>query len=237
MVCDQADRNIVYGIRLVCFMRKFTDFIADRFHRIDVKYGIYVLHDDGKTLQSHARIDILLLQFFVSALAVTVKLSKDIVPYFHETIAVAAHFAVRTAAAVTFASVIINLGTRSAGTCAMLPEIIAFPRLRIAVKPCNPFCRNADLVLPDPKRLFVFSVNGRIQSVFFQSQDFRQKFPRPGDRLTFKVISKRKVPKHFKKSQMPRRLAYIFNVSGTDAFLAGRHPASRRDLLSGKIRL
>ena len=52
-----------------------------------------------------------------------------------------------------------------------------------------------------------------------------------------KIISEREIAQHFKKGQMPCRLAHVLDIAGTYALLAGSHALSRRDLLSGKIRL
>ena len=55
------------------------------------------------------------------------------------------------------------------------------------------------------------------------------------DWVMLEIIPKGKVPKHFKKSKVPCRFPYIFNVPGPDTFLAGSHPLFRRNLLPGKI--
>ena len=50
MVGNQTDRNIVCHIRLIRLTCQPADFIADSFHRINIKHGIYVLHNDCQTL-------------------------------------------------------------------------------------------------------------------------------------------------------------------------------------------
>ena len=81
----------------------------------------------------------------------------------------------------------------------------------------------------------LIQIHGGIEPVRIQSDDIRQEFPRPADRLLLKVISERKVPKHLKKRAMTGRLSYILNVPGADALLASGHPLARRNLLSGKV--
>ena len=58
MICDQTDRYVIQCICLVSFVRHFTYFITDCFHCINIKYGIYILHNNGQTFQSHTGIDI-----------------------------------------------------------------------------------------------------------------------------------------------------------------------------------
>ena len=47
----------------------------------------------------------------------------------------------------------------------MLPEIVALPRLRIAVEPLDPVRVYANLIVPDRKRLIILAVDRRIQAV------------------------------------------------------------------------
>ena len=56
------------------------------------------------------------------------------------------------------------------------------------------------------------------------------------DGLSFKIITKRKVAQHLKKGAVSCGFSYIFDITGTDTLLAGRHPTLWRNLLSGKIR-
>ncbi len=161
-------------------------------------------------------------------MTVPLKLGKYIVPDFHKTVAVTAHFTVRSAAAVFHAAVIINFRARAARARAVLPEIITRSRLRIAVKPGDALRRDSDVPVPDRKRLVILPVNRRIKPVRLKPQHFRQKLPRPRDRFLFKIITKRKISEHFKKCQMSRRPAHILNITGADTFLTCRNSPARR---------
>ena len=61
MICDQTDGYIIQRICLVSFVRHLTYFITDCFHCIDIKYGIYVLHNNSQTLKSHTCINVFIL--------------------------------------------------------------------------------------------------------------------------------------------------------------------------------
>ena len=237
MICDQTDRNIIRFLRPVSLVGDRTDGITDRLHGIDIKYRIHILHHYRQPLQPHTGIDVLLLKLFVIALAVPVKLGEDVVPYLHIPVTVTAHATGRLAAAVLLAPVIIYFRTRSTWACPMLPEIVAGSRLGIPVKPLDPVCIDTDLIMPDRKRLFILTINGRIQTIRRQSQHIRQILPCPMDRLFLEIIAKGEVAEHLKKGQMPGCLADIIDIPCTNTFLAGAHPPFRRYLLTGEIGL
>lgn len=164
-------------------------------------------------------------------MSVIIKLGKYIVPYLNITVALAAHRAVRAAAAVLFPSVIVYLGTGAAWTGAVLPEVVLFAELK------NTFCRNPDFLIPDVKGLVILQVYAGIQPVGIQSHHFCQELPCPGNCLMFKIVAKGEITQHLKKSTMSGSLAYILDITGADALLAGGHTLSWRNLLSCKIRL
>ncbi len=92
-------------------------------------------------------------------LAVAVKLRKDVIPYFYKTVTVAAYLAVRPAAAILGAPVVINLRAGSAGSSAMLPEIIALSGFRVTVKSCDFLRWHANLIDPYLISLLVLTVD------------------------------------------------------------------------------
>ena len=234
MICNQPNRHIVRLAGLISLMRQFAYFITNRFHRIDIKDRVRFLHHNRKPLQTHPCIDVFLRKLLVISFAVTVKLRKYIIPYFHKTIAVTARLTIRAAAAIRFSAIIIDLGTRPARPCAMLPEIVAFS-VFIPIKSCDLLLCNADLFVPDFKRFFVFAIDRRIQAVFGKTEYVCQKLPRPCDGFFLKIVAKRKIAEHLKKSQMSCGLSHIFNISGTNTFLTGRNALFRRYFLSCKI--
>ena len=159
MIGYKADRNIIHCICLIRLAGKLTDPVSDSFHCINIKYGIHILHYNGKTLKPHTGIYVFVLKFRVSTVSVTVELCEHVVPDFHKTVTVAANLAVRLSAAVFLASVIVDLRARTAGTCSMLPEVIALSGLGITVKSCDPLGRNTDLLIPDLESLVILTVN------------------------------------------------------------------------------
>ena len=89
---------------------------------------------------------------------------KYVVPYFHKAVTVTADLAVRLTAAVFFSAVIIDLGARTAWTCAMLPEIVTLSGLGVTVESCDTLCRHTDFLRPDVERLVILPVDRRIKS-------------------------------------------------------------------------
>ena len=170
MICDQTDRHIIQSVYLVFLAGKFTDLVADRFHRINIEDTVHILHNDRKTLQSHSGIDIFLGKFFITALAIAFKLGKYIVPDLHETVTVTAHLTIRASTAVFFSTVIVDLRAGTTRACAMLPEVVTLSGFRITVKTCDAVCRNTDLFCPDIKCLIIFSVNRRIEPVLLKTK-------------------------------------------------------------------
>ena len=165
MICDQTDRYIIHCIYLVFLSRHFTDSVTDCFHCINIKYRIHVLHNNSQTLKSHTGINVLLCKFGITTLAVSLKLGKYVVPYFHETVALTAYFTVRAATSVFLASIIINLRTWTARTSTMLPEVIALTSLRITVETCDAVSRHTNFLGPDIVRFVILSIDGWIQAI------------------------------------------------------------------------
>ena len=230
MVCDQTNGNIVVIIFFVGLMTDLTHSVSQGTDRVYIKNGIYVLHNAGQTLQSHTGINIFIFQCLVVAVAVVLELGKYIVPDFHVTVTVAAYGTSRFSAAVFFSTVIIDLRAGAAGACTVLPEVIFFAKTE------DSFRRNTDFLVPDIKSLIILQIYRRIQTVRIQSDNLCQKFPGPGNGFMFKVISEGEVAQHLKKCTVTSCFTYILDIAGTDAFLAGSHSSSRRDLSAGKIR-
>ena len=88
------------------------DLVRDIHDRVDVKQALDVLTDDRKTLQTHAGVDVLLLQLGIVALTVVVELGEYVVPDLDIAVALAADLAIGLAAAVLRAAVIIDLGAQ-----------------------------------------------------------------------------------------------------------------------------
>ena len=157
------------------------------------------------------------------------ELGKYVIPYFHITVTVTSHGTARFATAVFFSTVIVNLRTRTARTCAVLPEVVFFSRN-------GRFCQPEHLIslFLIIEGFIILFVYRRIQTVLIQTYHFGQKFPGPCDGFVFEVITKREVTKHLEESTVTGCLSYVLDITGTDTFLAGSHTGSRRNLCSGK---
>ena len=94
-----------------------------------------------------------MLKLGIGAVSHIVELGKNVVPYFHIAVAVAPRLAVGAAAAVFFAAVEVYFAARSAGPCAVLPEVILF------TEPYNVAFGYAYLIAPDSVRLVVLFIN------------------------------------------------------------------------------
>ena len=165
------------------------------------------------------------------AFAVTLELSEYVVPDLHKTVAVAAGLAVRLAAAVFFAAVVVDFRAGTAGAGAMLPEVV------FLAKAVDPVGGNTDLLVPDLVGFVILQIDGRIQSLGIHSHHLGQEFPAPVQGFSLEVISEGKVAQHLKKGGVASVLTDILNIAGTDAFLAGGNPLSGRNLLAGKVGL
>ena len=177
MIRNQTDGYVIHGIYFILLSGHLTNLVADRFHGINIKYGIHILHNNCQTLKPHTGINIFLGKLGITALAVPFKLCKHVVPYFHETVTLTAYFTIRTSASVFFASIIVNFRTRTTWTGTMLPEVVTFSGLRITVKTCDFFSRNTYLFGPDLICFLIFSINGRIKTILLKPKYLCQEFP------------------------------------------------------------
>ncbi len=200
------------------------------FYGIDVKYRVDLLDDASEPLQPHARVDVLLLQQGVVAVFVLVELCEHKIPELYEPVAVAARFTIRSAAPVCLAPVQMYLGTGTARTCAVLPEIILLAEFY------DPAFRKSSF-LPYIICLVIFQINGHPEFVLGQIQDVGYKLPCPADSLLLEIIAEREIAQHLEKRRMPRGDADVVDIHRPEAFLACGHPLRRRLLLPCEIRL
>ena len=82
-------------------------------------------------------------------MAVILELGEYVVPYLDVTVALTAYGTARFAAAILLAAVIVDLGTRTARTCAMLPEVVLFAEAE------DLLCRNTNFFVPDVEGLII----------------------------------------------------------------------------------
>ena len=171
MVCNQTNRYIRIMICTVSLSCDFADFISQSTDGIHIKNRIHILYNNGQTFQTHTGIDILLFQSLIMTFSVIFKLGKYVVPNFDITVAVTAYGTVRFAAAILFSSVIVNLGTWTAGTCTVLPEVVFFTKTE------DTLSRNTYFFIPDIKCFIIFHIYRWIKTVRIKTYHLCQKLP------------------------------------------------------------
>ena len=186
MIHDDTKRNIRIVILMIMNTGQLRYTAGDVSYRIHIEQGSNILADTGKTLQPHTGIDVLLRQIGIVSFAVVIKLGKDIIPDFDIAVTVTSHGAVRFAASMLWAAVIIDFTAGTARSGTMLPEIVFFAETENAV------CFNTDLVMPDVPCLIIVKIDRGIQPVRLKAHPLwaGEKLPGPGNGFGFKIISK-----------------------------------------------
>ena len=233
VVGDDAQGHVRLVAVTIVRTGDLADLVGDVHNGVHIEERIHALADNGQTLKAHAGVDVLLNEVRVVAVAVVVKLGKDVVPDLHIAVAVAAGRAVRLAAAVFLAAVKIDLRAGAARAGAVLPEVIVLAEAGDAA------LGDANLVAPDVERLVVLFIHGRIQPLGVEADPVRarQKLPRPSDGFMLEVVAEGEVAEHLKIRAVARGLADVFNVAGADALLAGADTVARRLLVALEIGL
>ena len=161
MIGNDTDGNIC--IRFSAFIgdsRTFyntVQYIADC---INIKYGIYALHNGGDPFQPHSSIDIRVSEIGIVAVFISGKLCKYMIPEFDITVTVTAGSAVFFSTAVLFSPIIVYLGAWSAGASSNFPEIIIFPKTN------DSFFRKTYDIFPDVISLIIFFIYGNPETIF-----------------------------------------------------------------------
>ena len=231
VVRDNTQRNVhLYALSVGC-AGKLCHLVGDVHYSVHIKQGVDILTDNSQTLQTHTGVDILLYKFSVVTVSVVIKLGENVIPDLHVAVAVTTDGTARLAAAVFLATVIVNLRAGTAGTGAMLPEVIFFSKTE------NTLGRNTYFLIPDFKGFIIIFVDGRIETVLIQPNNLCQELPAPGNCLMLEIVAKGEVAKHLKIGAMTGSFADVLNVTGTNTFLAGTYPMTRRLYLTLKVGL
>ena len=109
MVCDQTDGYVIIIILLVFFSGDLTYQVTQCADSIYIEDGIYVLHNNCQTFQTHTCINVLLFQCCIISVTIVLKLGKYVVPYFHVTVTVTSYCTARFSATILLSTVIIDL--------------------------------------------------------------------------------------------------------------------------------
>ena len=217
VVGNNLQCHIALGTLAIGYTGKGCCFFDNREEQVRFKVVLLVLQYCCQTFQTGAGIDVLLGQRQVGAVFLTVVLGEYEVPDFQEPVSVTAHLVFRVRAEF-FALVVENFGVRSAGAFTDFPEVIA--------QRINMVFRESDHLVPVIVGFMVIGINGDVEPGFIQPDHFRQEFPGPGNGFFLEVIAEGEVPQHFKESVVPGGVPYVFNITGTNAFLAGGDPVT-----------
>ncbi len=229
VVGDDTQRDVALFSCAVLHAGDAADVLHNVLHRVHEEEVIDLLHDAGKALQAHAGVDVGVLQGRVVALAVALELCEHEVPHLYKAVALTADMAVGLATALLGSAVKVDLGAGTAGTGAVLPEVVLLAEAH------HMGGVNADLLCPDVICLVVVLIDGYIELVLGQLQNFCKEFPSPRGRLALEIIAEGEVAQHFKEGAVTRRDADALDIRRADTFLAGRHTLARRRDLSGEI--
>ena len=164
-------------------------------------------------------------------MSIVVKLAEYVVPHLDVTVTLTTYGTSRLSTAIFFSTVIVDLRTRTARTCAMLPEVVLSSEAENALR-CN-----ADLLIPDLECLIIILIDGRIQAVRIKTNDLSQKLPRPVNRLVLEIIAKGEITKHLEEGAVTSGLSDILDITGTNTLLTGADTSAWRNLLTCKIGL
>ena len=93
----------------------------------------------------------------------------------------------------------------------------------------------ARLSFPNLASLIILWINGSPQLIFWQLQNFCQKFPCPRNSFLLEIIAEGEITQHFKISLMAGSTANILNITSTYTTLAGGNTWTRWLYLASKI--
>ena len=228
MVRNDLQCHITLGTLSIGYAGKLRSFFNDREKQVGFKVILFLLKNGSQTFQTCTGIDVLLGKRQVGTILLAVVLGEYKVPDLKETISVSPHLVFRIRAEF-FALIKENFRVRAAWAFPDFPEVIG--------KRIDMVFRQADHFVPVVMRFIVIGINGDVEAGLIELQDFGQEFPCPGNRFLLEIIAKGEIPQHFEESMMACGTAYVFNISGTDTFLAGRHSVFRWFYLAGEVRL
>ena len=129
-----TERNIGFGVLLICDSGNSAYVLHNFLHRIDLEKVIHPLHNAGQAFETHSGINIGMIKRGIISLAVGIKLGEHKVPNLYIPVAVTAHGAGGLSAGILFSSVKMYFRTWSAGTRSVLPEIIFLAKSDNAVR-------------------------------------------------------------------------------------------------------
>ena len=216
MVSYNTKRNVCLGILLVLNSCNGGDVLHYVLNSVYLEDVINTLHYTGKSFQTHTGVDVLVFHLSIVTFAVTVVLAEYQVPYLDDSVAVTCLLEAleRT---VSLATVKVYLRAGTAGTGAVLPEVV------LLAKADYPVMRDTDMVLPYLLCLIITLENCYPETVSRYLKGLGKEFPCPLDSLCLEVISEGEVAEHLEICTVTRCLSDALDVGSSDTFLAGSH--------------
>ena len=228
MVSDDLERDVLLRIFAINDTGYFRGVFDDGKEQIRLEVRLLILQHGSQSLKTASRINILVLKRIVLTVFRAVKLRKDEIPDFEVAITITADSTVWAAAAALFTKVDVDFRIRTARAGPNLPEIV--------IEFHDMILRETGLLSPDGGCFIILRIDRDPKLFLRQIQNIRQELPRPGNRLFFKIVSKREVAEHFKIRLMTRRAPDVLNISRTYTALARRDTRARRLHLARKER-
>ena len=211
--------------------------------RVEDRGGL--LDEHRAPLEPHARVDVLLRERRHGAVCGEVELHEDEVPELDVAVtAIAVRPAVRLAAAVLGATVVVELraGAARAGLAGGAPEVLGARERHdaLARKALPQPGGDGDLVLADAERR-VTREHARPEPVGVELQMLGDELPRQVDGAVLEVVAEREVAEHLEHRRVARGETDLVEVgvlpARAQALLDGREPRRGRLLRTGEVRL
>src|SRR3989304_7671130 len=129
MVCNTAHEYSVRHLAVIFYFCDFFQGLDNRAEYVNVKVGLYSLHDACHSFQSHACTNIFVWQRFQLAPFFAVVLSKHQIPYLHKSVAITGWVAFFSSATDFFSLIEKYFRAWSTGTVGALGRRIRGPKI------------------------------------------------------------------------------------------------------------
>ena len=190
----------------------------------DVVVGLRPLQDGSCALQSHPRIDVLLLQRDERTILLGVVLHEHEVPDLGESVAIAGYALAIRAACPLLSRIEEDLRVRAAR--AGLPY--RSPPVVFLAQTDDPLLWDADLIMPDGERFVILLEHGDPQTTRRDTKLHGQELPGVLNRLVLEVIAEGEVAQHLKERVVIRCPPDVLDVRRAEALLIRCHARKTR---------
>jgi len=236
MVAHNAERLGHVRAVAIVFPAQFRDFPQDARKQVGIIHAFFAGEHANSALQTHAGIDVFMLQRLEGAILLFVILHKHIVPDFQIAAAGTRGRAIRAARLLIGNDKHFAVRAAGAGQPRGAPPVVFLGQEE------NPLVRHAAI----PPKLCALLVAGAVviarehaKGELFLGQaqilGAGEKLPAPGDHFFFKIVAQRPVAQHLKKGKVAE-IAHIVNIAGTHTLLHIGQPCARGVLRPQQVR-